>query len=148
MPDAFGQFERKIWLVLDKNMTSVRQPNLELIQQLRHEIHSNKKSVYRDIQTSIQLGNLSKKNKVNLKALYRKMDNLETSDDFLNRFLCITKGDVKKAFERYNKLFEGMVEIPGLDRIKNNDIDWLIEANNSINDSGFTDFYSALLNIH
>ena len=69
------------------------------------------------------------------------MDNLNISDEFLNPFLCVTKGDIKKALERYNKLFQGMLEIPGLERVKNNDIQWLVEANNAINDSGFADFY-------
>ena len=34
-----------------------------------------------------------------------------------------------------------MIQITGLDRVKNNDIDWLIEANNKINNSGFADYY-------
>lgn len=76
------------------------------------------------------------------------MDDLNTSDAFLNPFLCVTKGDIKKAFERYNKLFEGMIEIPGLKNVKNNDISKLIQANNKINDSGFADYYSAFKNLY
>ena len=97
--------------------TNANSPNLVLIQSLRDEILTNKKSIY------------------------RKVDNLNVSDDFLNPFLCITKGNVKQAFERYNKFFDGLLELPGIDKIKKNDIDWLIEANNKINDSGFADYY-------